>query len=1314
MADNDPIYVTFEFRGDLAEEVERVTLGIKGLRNEAADTYRRLIADSTSAFNAMEGGQREVAVAVQEGIVRLRELATVQRALDVELADGSITSAQYARASAAISAEEARLREEVSEGTRALQERSRSQRAAADSMTEMGRRLRELTDAYMSMGKAEREGESGRRTLERINLLSGEMDAAQRRLSASARSVGGQYDALGMSVQQVARELPSLTMGANMFFLAISNNLPMLADNIRSARMEYDALRASGQKGTPVWKQLLSSVVSWQTALVVGITLLSVYGRDIADWVGGLLGADSAQRKLNASVAEFNKTAIQGQAEARLLFEAVKDTEEGTRGRAEAIRRINDQYGKYLPHLLTERSSLMELGEAYRTVTSAILENTAAKTRAKAIEEIAGGSIERQADALARMREMADKALGADKGSSAMSTVMSLADDLLGNGYSAGDAMRGVGAKLQHDYGARSLPGEFYGLLEDYVEGVSDANRKIEAIQKRYNPFFNQEQADEAVTRNKAYWEEIKRQSRSFLESLPADRKRLLDEGNTGGIDKATVERYREAKRSMDEAAAALKAYDSYERQDKDNDRIDRETRKRVEAAWEVARAGREASLDQEEFEIEMRQRRLDLDADSYAKRTAQARIAYDADLLAVKRFEEEQLRIQRDTEREAWKAGGGKGVFRPSDELPGEIKARAEEMRAAAKETYERTVREIARDMDAELATERTRLSGELDARLHDINAYYDERVRAARGNNRLIAQIEENRRKEIRRETSRHEEEMIQLHARAARERIEMETRAYLLESDQREAILKVERDAARERLRILRSLQEVAPTDDLAEEIAEAERALEGLNRQIDAIPADRVMEMLGMARRVFGELGGLGGEAGALFGGLAGQVDNVMTAFDKSATRMDRISAGISGLVSLIDMMASASSRRKEAEREFYKNAIAMAHEYALALNEQVRLRHEASGGGFVTDYAGRITDGYKAMADARVKYEEAVKKLSEGRAKTGLRNAVDWGNVGKGVGAGAALGASVGSVIPVIGTAAGAIVGAAVGFFTGLFGGRKKKNKTRGLLEVFPELVDGAGNLNRELAESIVKTDQVDDKTKQLIQDALDWADAIDEARKQIKEIVTDLAGDLGGDMKTAILDAWKAGEDAAGRMFGAAGKSLEGFVQDMLYSTVFSDVFDRFSERLAESLDPVNGDGDVVDDYDWLTRQMDERDERYVAMLEAIKRRASERGFELWGDDTKQEGRQAKAKGLSASISQDSADELNGNFYALLIYADKTSQGVTGIQDSLIRGITLLERIARNTDRLETVETEIVTTRRLFQEVVNNGLTLRR
>lgn len=115
-----------------------------------------------------------------------------------------------------------------------------------------------------------------------------------------------QYNGLHMSIQQIAREMPSLAMGPQMFFLAISNNLPVFADEIARARQEYDALVASGQKGTPVWRQVLSSLFSWQTALTTGIMLLVMYGDKIVDWVKGLFTAKDALEDTYKAQEEFN------------------------------------------------------------------------------------------------------------------------------------------------------------------------------------------------------------------------------------------------------------------------------------------------------------------------------------------------------------------------------------------------------------------------------------------------------------------------------------------------------------------------------------------------------------------------------------------------------------------------------------------------------------------------------------------------------------------------------------------------------------------------------------------------------------------------------------------------------------------------------------------------------------------------------------------------------------------------------------------------------------------------------------------------
>ncbi len=112
---------------------------------------------------------------------------------------------------------------------------------------------------------------------------------------------------LKMQFSQVARELPSLAMGPQMFILAISNNLPMLADAISDVRKQNELLAASGKKGVPVWKQMAGAVFSWQTALVAAISLGIVYGKEISNWVSSLFKAKEETLSLADAQKKVNK-----------------------------------------------------------------------------------------------------------------------------------------------------------------------------------------------------------------------------------------------------------------------------------------------------------------------------------------------------------------------------------------------------------------------------------------------------------------------------------------------------------------------------------------------------------------------------------------------------------------------------------------------------------------------------------------------------------------------------------------------------------------------------------------------------------------------------------------------------------------------------------------------------------------------------------------------------------------------------------------------------------------------------------------------
>lgn len=178
------------------------------------------------------------------------------------------------------------------------------------------------------------------------------------------RQLGGLHN----SIQQIAREMPSLAMGPQMFFMAISNNLPVFTDELARARKEYDELQKSGKKGIPVWKQVLSSLFSWQTAFTTGIMLLVMYGDEIVAWTKDLFSARKGVDEFNISLKEMTEIEKDGRAQmVRTRFELKSVIDEiknftGSKEQEKAkVEELNRKYGESFGYYQT-------LSEWYDTI----------------------------------------------------------------------------------------------------------------------------------------------------------------------------------------------------------------------------------------------------------------------------------------------------------------------------------------------------------------------------------------------------------------------------------------------------------------------------------------------------------------------------------------------------------------------------------------------------------------------------------------------------------------------------------------------------------------------------------------------------------------------------------------------------------------------------------------------------------------------------------------------------------------------------------------------------------------------------------
>lgn len=290
-----------------------------------------------------------------------------------------------------------RLRKEYSDNIKI-------ERAASDSLVALRKQLSLLNAEYDRLSATDRKATVGTNLQKQIQALNTEISSAEQATGRYQRNVGNyasSWNGLSVSVQQVARELPSLAVGWNTFFLAISNNLPMLADELKKAAAEYKAFKmavAAGNndvaKVAPVWKQLITSIFSWQTALVAAITLLSVYGKDIIEWTKSLLRGGKAlsyltdqQKRLNEAQKESIDGIFKESTQLKILYTIATDSARSYEARVKAAKKMQELYPEYLGYLSKEAILLGKVGDSYEALVKSMKNKAISTAYQKELEE---------------------------------------------------------------------------------------------------------------------------------------------------------------------------------------------------------------------------------------------------------------------------------------------------------------------------------------------------------------------------------------------------------------------------------------------------------------------------------------------------------------------------------------------------------------------------------------------------------------------------------------------------------------------------------------------------------------------------------------------------------------------------------------------------------------------------------------------------------------------------------------------------------------------------------------------------------------
>lgn len=387
---------------------------------------------------------------------------------------------------------------------------------------------------------------------------------------------------------------------------------------------------------------------------------------------------------------------------------------------------------------------------------------------------------------------------------------------------------------------------------------------------------------------------------------------------------------------------------------------------------------------------------------------------------------------------------------------------------------------------------------------------------------------------------------------------------------------------------------------------------------------------------------------------------------------------------------------ASQRRiRESARQWKEELEDVAHQYALMQIEKIKYESSNSFG---------VDDPYEQMAVTAERYNEARKKTmeslqkieAEGQMKIGQKKKIDWSKVVKDSLAGAAAGAAVGSMAGPYGAAIGAAAGLVTGFVTGIFASREMVDVMSSLRDQFGDIFDPE---TLEIKDEILASyDKLDDRTKKLVDNYKELKEQMDEAKKEYVEFATDIFGDIGKTLAEQLAEAFRNGDvyDAIGDFKDYVKKQMENLISQQLYQKLFGGIFDRITKNVEDSIE--RGSIDFIGEMSALPAEVERLAGQYSYYLEQV-RDAMGGNWDLFSQN---EQSQDAMKGTIASMSEETAGKINGNFMGLKLTAMEINEGVSSIRGIneeanaiLSRSYNVMQRIEANTAMLHEIAQDV-------------------
>lgn len=1042
------------------------------------------------------------------------------------------------------------------------------------------------------------------KNIESLDTKIKELDAS---MGVHTRNVGNYasgFNMLGFQIQQVARELPSLAYGPQIFFSAISNNLPMLADEIARAKKSVDELKKAGQTFTPVWKQIASSIFSWQTLLVAGVTVLTLYGKEITNWVASLFKGKTTIDASAAALERFNSAMAQGSVSAQseltklnLLYRAATDLSRPYEERAEAVKKLQDIYPAYFGNMAAEQVMVGNAVGAYENLRDAIIEVAEAKAAQELITEdkksIArikktGNAYTNYSNALKEYRKEYDKAI---------QTYM----DLGQGGQSA-------------IWGAKTFAEAKTNITQfrkEFISALSKLGEEGNTIWKRINEDYEGD-VDAFITAINVGIEKLTPAAEKLYTALTPD------------------ELNAKAEKARQEAENAAK-----------------------KAASDQERNLKELTKQLQKLRDDALQAEVDSMKEGTAKKLAQIDLDYQKRARAIQEAEE-RIRELQGGELTKGQQAQIKALNQVNEKKRGKDWDAAFLSEAGIENTEEYLNKQL------QVWNEYYMKYGTLLEKIQATKSYYDKKISETEDagavaalkaeKNAALAALEVEGSTFVDDLVGKAGEyiDRIKKEIKSAIEVLEDEYNK-LPSSDSEQG------DDIRNRINILRAqlsaLEKMDPVSD--DEHSESFKKWQKLYNTLTKIEG----QFNDIGEAAGGAMGEVISTASKITTSSLQMINSIKTLAESSAEgieatgeaaattiqKVERASVILAIIQAALQIIQSIASLFGDTETSMERNIreAQELNEELRVMNERARLNADIFSTIFGEDAFGSYTNNVKALSDALNDYQATMDKITK-RGKeqyteignnTGLANLLKtdfvWESVSE----------SVANMMN------------QVRHSTWFRDAKYKKLK-----DVVPELFEESGVLNMQALKEFVEGNSdtfkhLSKENQTYLKELVNNWETYEEAVKAANDYLNGLFGDLGSTITDALVDSFEKGINAADAFGEAAGDMLKNLAKQVLYTATIAPAI----EDAQKKIDEINRDAGLSDEqrFDALAGVVGDLLDDVMAqqqlgqeLWDRLQQAAEERGID-WDEGAASQ--QATSRGFQ-TMSQDTGDELNGRF----------------------------------------------------------------